>query len=79
MITADKLALLSNIPTYMLTTLIRETGYKEDSFITSKFLGLTNGREFCYAATYKGDDGDAVTTKVFVTYTASTDSITAAY
>lgn len=79
MITADKLALLTNMPTVMLTTGIQQSGYKEDKFYTSKFLGLTNGNEFCYSATYKNFDGDLKICKVFVNYDPTKDSVTVDY
>lgn len=78
MITADKLALLSNMPVIMLTTGIRQAGYKQDKFQTAKFLGLSNGNQFVYSATYV-EEGDLQTTKVFVTYDPAADRVSVDY
>jgi hypothetical protein len=76
MITADKLALLTNMPADMLTQLIRKAGYKEDKFISAKFLGMTNAGMFCYSCTYPGEFEDVC--KVFVRID-SNDKLTAEY
>jgi len=65
MITADTLKVLTGFGPQGLTTLIRRAGYKEDTFTGAKFLGLTNGGQFCYLCTYKGEFED--TCKVFLT------------
>ena len=65
MITADKLKTLTEFGPKGLTTLIRRAGYKEDSFTEAKFLGLTNGGQFCYICKYPGEFED--TCKVFLT------------
>lgn len=78
MITADKLALLSNMPAVMLTQGIQQAGYKKDKFQTAKFLGLSNGNQFVYSATYV-EDGDVQTTKVFVTYDPTKDMVSVDY
>ena len=78
MITADKIALLTNMPAVMLTMGIQETGYKKDKFTKAKFLGLTNGNQFCYSATYIEDNKEQQC-KVFVTYDSTRDSITVDY
>ena len=78
MITADKLRLLTNMPPIMLTEGIRQAGYKKDKFETSKFLGLTNGGEFCYTATYI-EDNEFQECKVFVRYDSANNSITFSY
>lgn len=78
MITADKLALLSNMPAAMLTAGIRQAGYKKDKFQTAKFLGLSNGNQFVYSATYV-EDGDVQTCKVFVSYDPTQDKVSVDY
>jgi len=55
LLTADTLKTLMEFGPQGLTVLIRRAGYKEDSFVKSKFLGMTNGGQFCYQCTYKGD------------------------
>jgi hypothetical protein len=78
MITADKLKLLTNMPAVMLTMAIQQAGYKKDSFQTAKFLGLSNGLQFVYSATYI-EEGEVQTTKVFLTYNPAEDRVTAGY
>jgi hypothetical protein len=78
MITADKLALLTNMPAVMLTTGIQAAGHKKDKFTKAKFLGLTNGNQFCYSATYIKDDEENQC-KVFVNYDSPSDQITVDY
>jgi hypothetical protein len=78
MITADKLALLINMPSVMLTTAIQEAGYKKDSFTGAKFVGITNGGQFCYFVTYV-EDGNICNTKVFLTYDPTADRVSASY
>ena len=76
MITADTLKTLTEFDARTLTTLIRKQGYKEDTFVGAKFLGMTNGGQFCYSCTYKGEFED--TCKVFV-YIDKAGSIRAEY
>jgi hypothetical protein len=78
MITADKLRLLTNLPAVMLTTAIQTAGYKKDKFQTAKFLGLTNGGQFCYSVTYI-EDNEVQTTKVFVSYDPTADKVSVDY
>jgi hypothetical protein len=78
MVTADKLKLLTNFPAFMLTTLIQQAGYKKDKFNTAKFLGITNGGQFCYSVTYV-EDGEECNTKVFLNYDSVADAVSADY
>jgi hypothetical protein len=78
MITADKLTLLTNLPAVMLTTAIQQAGYKKDKFQTAKFLGMTNGNQFCYSVTYV-EDGEVHKTKVFVNYDPTADKVSVDY
>jgi hypothetical protein len=78
MITSDKLKLLTNFPAFMLTTLIQQAGYKKDKFNTAKFLGITNGGQFCYSVTYV-EDGEDCNTKVFINYDSVADAVSADY
>ena len=75
MITADKLALLTNMPTVMLKQAL---GKKADDYniTSSKFLGLTNGNQFCYYVVHavKGGTDSA---KVFLTYDPTVDQVIA--
>lgn len=78
MITADKLRLLTNMPAAMLSMGIQQAGHKKDSFTNAQFLGLTNGNQFCYSATYIEDNKEQ-TCKVFLTYDPAADSVTVDY
>jgi hypothetical protein len=64
MITAETLKTLTAMDPKSLTNLIRKAGYKEDRFTEVKFLGITNGGEFCYSCVYPGEFKDVC--KVFV-------------
>ena len=66
MITADKIQQYGNLSTEQLVGLIRQH-YPRDSFLSSKFVGITNGQEFCYSVTYRNPDYEQPQqTKVFV-------------
>lgn len=71
MITADTLQHLIayNAPT--LNRLARENGYKGPAFSSCKFLGMTNGGQFCYMAVFLVEGGTD-STKVFVSYKTGT-------
>ena len=73
MITADKIQQLAYLGTQDLEQLIQQH-YPEDRFITSKFLGITNGHQFCYGVTYKDPHYDQPQqSKVFVNLDSSAD------
>jgi hypothetical protein len=75
MITADKLALLINMPTVMLVTALGKKG-NDYNITSSKFLGITNGGQFCYFVVHavKGGTDSA---KVFLTYDPAADRVIA--
>jgi len=73
MITANKLKVLTDIGPKGLVVFLERSGFKNRSFKTATFLGLTNSGQFCYSVT---DPEDNVS-KVFVTYDSATDRITA--
>jgi len=52
-----------------LTALIRQAGYKKDKFKECRFLGITNGGQYCYEVLYFDNtlEEDAYT-KVFLTH-----------
>lgn len=66
MITAEKLALLINMPTHMLQTALGKKG-KGYELTGSKFLGITNGNQFCYHAVH-AVKGGTDSCKVFLSY-----------
>lgn len=79
MITAETLATLTQFTAAALTRAIRDAGHKEDSFLTARFLGITNGGQFCYQTQYKDIDGNLALGKVFLTYDAAVGSVKADY
>lgn len=78
MITADTLKTLTTYTAEDLTQLIQKAGYKEDKFSSSKFLGITNGGQFCYFAVFKVEDGTD-STKVYITYNQARGVVSAEY
>ena len=80
MILADTLKTLTTFTAPALTRAIQIAGYKTDSFNSAKFLGITNGGQFCYSVTYTDMiEGDECTTKVYLTYDPVVGGITADY
>ena len=71
MITADKLTLLINMPTAMLEQALPKKN--RPKLASRKFLGITNGHEFCYLVT----DTDGGMGKVFLTYDPTEDKVSA--
>lgn len=69
MITADTLRRMTGLCAEGLTTLIGQAGYKDYKFKDAKFLGITNGGQYCYQVLYFDTDrGEDCYTKVFVTH-----------
>lgn len=64
MITADTLKTLT---TFTADALTRAVGRKQFTFTGAKFLGMTNGGQFCYLCTYPVKGGTD-STKVFLSY-----------
>lgn len=80
MITAERLKTLTSFTAQGLTEAIRKAGYKKDSFTGAKFLGMTNGGEFCYSATYVDEFEDTeCNTKVYISYDPTVDRVSAGY
>ena len=67
MVTVDTLRKCSWLDSLTLEGLIRKN-YPEDHVLTSEFIGITNGGQFCYKIGYQDLDGDQGLTycKVFV-------------
>jgi hypothetical protein len=78
MITAEKLATLTQFSAAALTRAINLAGYKRDSFKAARFVGITNAGQFCYTVSYD-QDGNTEETKVFLSYDAAAGSVTADY
>ena len=81
MITAEILKKLTSLGPKDLAVILFDSGYVGANFKSAKFLGLTNGNQFCYKITYFDDVGTGrhEQGKVFVTYNNNTDEITADY
>ena len=69
MITPETLQKLISYNAPTLTQLAKEGKYKGPAFSSCKFLGITNGGQFCYMAVYLCEGGTD-STKVFLTHTA---------
>ena len=65
MITEQTIRQLAYLDTRAVEAAIRKN-YPQDRFVDSKFLGITNGGQFCYSATWIDEGRDRCTTKVFV-------------
>jgi hypothetical protein len=70
-ITADKLALLTNMPSAMLEQALPVKG--RPRLQSARFLGITNGHEFCYSVV----DTDGGQGKVFLRYDPTADRVSA--
>lgn len=80
MITAETLATLTSFTPVALARGLAQSGYQGVAFETAKFLGITNGGQFCYSVTYYDDSmSGTVTDKVFLTYNADIGSVTVDY
>ena len=71
MITADKLTLLINMPSAMLEQALPIKG--RPNLKSARFLGITNGGEFCYGVV----DTDGGEGKVFLRYDPTADRVSA--
>ena len=67
MITADTLKTLTTFSAPALTRAAKDNGYKGPAFSSCKFLGITNGGQFCYMGVFLVEGGTD-STKVFLTY-----------
>jgi len=79
MITVETLARLTNMTTTELTQAFEQAGYKDESFLTARFVGITNAWQFCYSVQYEDEDEGLIANKVFVTYNPAHNTITAEY
>ena len=78
MITAETLNTLTNMGPKGLAVILDQSGYSMCAFKSAKFLGITNGGQFCYKVTYHDENGEGEAVgKVFVKYDHSTHAMTA--
>jgi len=69
MITADTLQTLTTFSSGALSKALSVCGHEGMKFSGCKFLGLTNGGQFCYRVEYFEEDQRGATSgKVFLTY-----------
>jgi hypothetical protein len=73
MITAEQRATLTTFTPAALTRAVADEDYQ---FTGSKFLGITNGGEFCYLCTFPVKGGTD-STKVFLKYNHAAGSVIA--
>jgi hypothetical protein len=78
MITAEKLETLTTFTAGALTRAINLAGYKGDMFTSSKFLGITNGGQFCYWVVFHVEGGTD-STKVYLSYNPTDGTVKADY
>ena len=74
MITAEALQTLTTFTAEALTRSAQDVGYKGPEFTSCRFLGITNGGQFCYRVVFhvKGGTDSA---KVFLSYDPTTDQV----
>ena len=78
MITADTLKILTTFTAPALTRAAEDAGYTGPEFTSCKFLGITNGGQFCYKVVFQVNSGTD-STKVFLTYDHANDRVIADY
>ena len=78
MITADTLAVLTTFTAAALTRAATDWGWRGPAFTGAKFIGITNGGQFCYTVTFQVKGG-LDSTKVFLTYDHAEDRVFADY
>ena len=74
MITADTLEVLTSYSPQYLTKAAQQAGYKGPDFTSCKFIGITNGGQFCYTAVFQVKGGTD-STKVFLDYNHTMDRV----
>lgn len=78
MILAETLEALTSYSPQFLTKAAQNAGYKGPVFTSCKFLGITNGGQFCYMAVFHVEGGTD-STKVFLTYNHAKNMVIADY
>jgi hypothetical protein len=76
MITADTIKVLASYSPQYLTKAAQLAGWKGANFTACKFLGITNGGQFCYQAVFPVKGGTD-STKVFLSYDHEMDMVIA--
>lgn len=74
MITADTLKTLTTFTAPALTRSAQLAGYKGPDFTSCKFIGISNGGQFCYTVDFHVEGGSD-STKVFLEYNHTMDRV----
>ena len=78
MITEDTIEVLTTYSPQYLTKAANKWGWCGPNFTSCKFLGITNGGQFCYLAVFPVKGGTD-STKIFLTYDHAEDRVIADY
>jgi len=78
MITADTLNILTTFTPQGLYGAAKDAGYDGPEFTGCRFLGITNGGQFCYMAVFQVKGGTD-STKIFLTYNHTENTVIADY
>ena len=78
MITAETLEALTTYSPQYLTRAAQLAGYKGPDFSSCRFIGITNGGQFCYTAVFQVKGGTD-STKIFLSYDHAEDKVIADY
>jgi len=78
MITVDTLKILTTFTPQGLYGAAKDAGYDGPEFTSSRFLGITNGGQFCYMAVFQVKGGTD-STKIFLTYNHTENTVIADY
>lgn len=75
MILANEVAKYTTLDRLEISKILARSGYTGCSFESAKFVGITNGGDFCYSVKYFDDSGtgEVEVTKVYVKKTATGD------
>ena len=74
MIAADTLKILTTFTPRALYRAAMDAGYKGANFSSCKFLGITNGGQFCYQGVFQVEGGTD-STKVWLDYNHTVDKV----
>lgn len=80
MITAETLQTLTTFTAPALARALDVSGYRDCEFKSARFLGMTNGGQFCYSVTYFNEHiGEDDHAKVFLSYDPTEGRVTAEF
>jgi hypothetical protein len=76
MILANEVAKYTTLDRLEISKILARSGYTGCSFESAKFVGITNGGDFCYSVKFVNDtDSGKETGKVYVTKSATGDMV----